>query len=85
MILYSITYSKFTNNKNIRIKYEANGKINLYSYSNDNGFRRFWPIDKEELTQVLKRQKCKNNFLLKFAARIVKNQGLSKNKKQVIY
>ena len=41
MILYSITYSKFTNNKNIRIKYEVNRKINLYSYFNDHGFRRF--------------------------------------------
>ena len=41
MNLYSIKCSKFTNNKNIKIKREIHRKINLYAYCNECGFKKF--------------------------------------------
>ena len=49
MNLYYIIFSKLADNNVIKIKCEIDGKINLYSYCIDCGFKKFETIDKDEL------------------------------------
>ena len=53
MNLFSIKCIKFTNNNNIKIKREIEGKTNLYSYCNYCNFKQFETIDEEKLNNLL--------------------------------
>ena len=48
MNFYSIKCSNFTHKSNIKIKRETDGKINLYSYCVNCGFKTFKTIDKKK-------------------------------------
>ena len=55
MNLYCIKCSKFTNNNtNIKIKYEIEGKTNLYSHCIECSFKKFETNNNEELSDLLK-------------------------------
>ena len=54
MNLHYIKCLKFTNNNNIKIKRKIDGKIALYSYCIECGFKKFEAIDKEKLYDLLK-------------------------------
>ena len=47
-------YLKFTNNNNIKIKHEIDGKINIYSYCVNCDFKKFETINEDELSDLLK-------------------------------
>ena len=51
MNLYCIKCPKFTNKNGIKIKWEINGKCNLYSFCIGCAFQTF---DKNELSNLLK-------------------------------
>ena len=52
MNLYCIKCSKFTNKNGIKIKYEIDAKINLYSFCIDTVFQT---VNKEGLSNFVKR------------------------------
>ena len=43
----------FKKSRNIRIKYNIDGKTNLYSFCINCGFKKFESIDEEELSYLL--------------------------------
>ena len=45
---------KVYKNNNIKMKREIDGKINLYYWCYDCGFKKFETIDKEEVNDLLK-------------------------------
>ena len=55
MILSCIKCLIFTKNKDIKAKHEIDGKIIIYSCSNDYSFKKLVTIDKEEITDLLKK------------------------------
>ena len=56
MNLYCIKCLMFTKifNWSIKVKREIDGKINIYSRCNDCSFKKVTPIDKEEISDLLK-------------------------------
>ena len=54
MAPYCRKSSKFTNNRNTKIKYEIDEKNNRYSYSLNSGCTKFEKIDKEVLSNLFK-------------------------------
>ena len=55
MILSCIKCLIFTKNKDIKAKHEIDGKIIIYSCSNDYSFKKLVTIDKEEISDLLKK------------------------------
>ena len=54
MNVYCIKCSMFTKYKNIKVKREIDGKINLYFHCIDCGHKKFKTIDEEKLSYLLK-------------------------------
>lgn len=59
MSLYFTEFLKFTNNNNIETKRRMDGKINLYLYFINCGFKKPGTTDEEELADSLKISNCK--------------------------
>ena len=62
MNLYCIECLKFSNENNIKINREIDGKINIYSFCVNCGFKNFETIDEEEIS--LLKTKFIENFEL---------------------
>ena len=59
MSLYFTEFLKFTKNNNIKTKRRMDGKINLYLYFINCGFKKLETTDEEELADSLKISNCK--------------------------
>ena len=58
MNLYCIKCLQFTKNNDIKMKGKIGGKINLYYYCIDCGFKNFETIDEKEISNLLKCKLC---------------------------